>query len=210
MKQQTTFYSKYGKRWFDLILAVPGVIAISPLLSVIALLVRTKLGSPVLFRQVRPGLHGKPFTLYKFRTMTNATDSNGKLLPAIQRMTRFGRFLRASSLDELPELWNVLKGEMSLVGPRPLRIEYLPLYTKEQNRRHDVKPGITGWAQIKGRNSISWEKKFEFDLWYVNNLCICVDFKILFKTFIKVLQKNDINQSKELTMEPFRGIKLNG
>ena len=205
MKTQNTFYAEYGKRWFDLLLTVPGFVAISPLLGLIALLVRLNLGSPVLFKQVRPGLHGKPFTIYKFRTMTDARDLKGNLLPDAARLTKLGRFLRSNSLDELPELWNVIKGDMSLVGPRPLRMEYLPLYTKEQNRRHEVKPGITGCAQVNGRNTITWEEKFSFDVWYVDHISLCMDLKILFLTFIKIFKREGINATTEIAMPRFKG-----
>lgn len=170
-----------------------------------AILVRYKLGSPILFKQQRPGLHGKPFYLYKFRTMTDERDENGKLLPDHLRLTSFGKFLRKYSLDELPQLFNVLKGDISLVGPRPLLMEYLELYTPEQARRHEVKPGITGWAQVNGRNAISWEEKFKLDVWYVDNRTFWLDIKILFLTVIKVLKKEGINQSEYVTMEKFAG-----
>lgn len=172
---------------------------------VTAILVHWKLGSPVLFKQQRPGLHGKPFYLYKFRTMTDERDENGELLPDHLRLTPFGQFLRKYSLDELPQLFNVLKGDISLVGPRPLLMEYLELYTPEQARRHEVKPGITGWAQVNGRNAISWEEKFKLDVWYVDNRTFWLDIKILFLTVIKVLKKEGINQSEYVTMEKFTG-----
>jgi lipopolysaccharide/colanic/teichoic acid biosynthesis glycosyltransferase len=172
------------KRLFDLLLTIPGVILISPLLLVLAVLVRIYLGAPVIFRQRRPGYRGEIFTLYKFRSMRDATDSNGKPLPDSERLTRLGRFLRALSLDELPELWNVLKGELSLVGPRPLLIEYLPLYSAEQARRHDVLPGITGWAQVNGRNTLSWQDKFRLDVWYVDHWSLWLDIRILALTFL--------------------------
>lgn len=189
----------------DLLGATAGLILLAPLLMVIAVLVRIKLGSPVLFRQIRPGLHGKPFVLYKFRTMTDARDANGVLLPDEQRLTRFGQFLRSTSLDELPELVNVLKGEMSLVGPRPLLMEYLERYTPEQARRHEVKPGITGWAQIHGRNAISWEEKFQLDVWYVDNWNLWLDFKILLMTFWKVLHREGVSAEGHATMPEFKG-----
>ena len=176
-------------------------------LLLLALLVRTKLGSPVFFRQTRPGLHGKPFEMLKFRTMTDARDAQGELLPDSERLPPFGRFLRSSSLDELPELWNVLKGEMSLVGPRPLLMEYLPLYTPQQYRRHEVRPGVTGWAQVNGRNAISWEEKFALDVWYVENQSFWLDVKILFLTVKKVLVKDGISASGEATMTKFTGSK---
>ena len=205
MKQSSTFYARTGKRLFDLVLTIPGVVVISPILAVVGVLVRVKLGSPVLFRQVRPGLHGKPFTIYKFRTMTDARDAKGNLLPDGERLTRFGRFLRASSLDELPELWNVVKGEMSFVGPRPLRMEYLPLYTREQARRHEVRPGITGWAQVHGRNTISWEEKFRLDIWYVDRVSFGLDLKILWRTIGDVFRQRGINADEKLAMPKFTG-----
>lgn len=177
-----TVYRCTGKRIFDLLIALPALILLSPLLTVLALLVRVNLGAPVLFRQRRPGLHGKPFEMVKFRTMTDARDASGVLLPDAERLTAFGRFLRSTSLDELPELWNVVRGDMSLVGPRPLLMQYLPLYTPEQARRHDVRPGVTGWAQVNGRNAISWEQKFAYDVWYVDNLSFWLDLKILWLT----------------------------
>jgi sugar transferase EpsL len=199
------WYRRYGKRWLDLGLTIPGLLLISPLLAIIALLVRVRLGSPVLFRQVRPGLYGKPFMIYKFRTMTNERDEEGNLLPDERRLTRFGRFLRATSLDELPELFNVIKGDMSLVGPRPLRMEYLPLYTSEQNRRHEVKPGITGWAQVNGRNALSWEEKFALDVFYVNSSALLLDLKILLLSFGKAFKKEAINYDETTPMPKFTG-----
>jgi lipopolysaccharide/colanic/teichoic acid biosynthesis glycosyltransferase len=181
------------------------LLLLSPVLAVLAVLVRLKLGSPVLFRQQRSGLHGKPFTLVKFRSMTDRRDGQGNLLPDAERLTRFGRFLRASSLDELPELWNVLKGEMSLVGPRPLLMQYLPLYTPEQARRHEVRPGITGWAQVNGRNALSWEEKFALDVWYVDNQTLWLDLKIIFLTLLKIVKRDGINQPGAATMNPFGG-----
>jgi lipopolysaccharide/colanic/teichoic acid biosynthesis glycosyltransferase len=176
-------------------------------LLVLAWLIRRKLGSPVLFRQVRPGLQGRPFTMVKFRTMTDERGPDGALLPDAQRLTPFGRFLRASSLDELPELWNVLKGEMSLVGPRPLLMEYLPLYTPEQVRRHEVRPGITGWAQVNGRNAISWSDKFALDVWYVDHRSLWLDVRILWRTVRKVLVRDGISAAGEATMTKFTGSK---
>lgn len=193
------------KRLFDIAASAAALILLSPVLLVVMLLVRIKLGSPVFFTQVRPGLHGKPFKMVKFRTMTNERDENGELLPNEQRMTRFGNLLRFTSLDELPELWNVLKGDMSLVGPRPLLMEYLPLYNKEQARRHNVRPGITGWAQINGRNAISWEEKFRHDTWYVDNQNFFLDIKILFLTVFKVFARSDINAGEDVTMPKFTG-----
>ena len=181
-----TFYAKYGKRWFDLALTLPGLIAISPVLIIIALLVKIRMGSPVLFCQQRPGINGVPFYMFKFRTMTNERDNKGKLLPDKQRLTKLGRFLRSTSLDELPELWNVLKGDLSLVGPRPLLMQYLDRYTSEQARRHEARPGVTGWAQINGRNAISWEEKFELDVWYVDHQTFWLDIRILLVTIGKL------------------------
>lgn len=193
----------WGKRFFDLALTLPTLIILSPLLAGMTLLVRAKLGSPVLFRQVRPGLHGKPFTIYKFRTMTDARDADGRLLPDARRLIRLGRFLRATSIDELPELWNVLKGDMSLVGPRPLLMRYLDRYTPEQALRHEVRPGLTGWAQVNGRNDISWEDKFTLDVWYVDNQSLWLDIKIILMTIGKVLSREGISQAGEATMPEF-------
>ncbi|ENY74786.1 undecaprenyl-phosphate galactose phosphotransferase [Pseudomonas putida TRO1] len=193
------------KRLFDVVAAVAGLALLSPVIAIVAILVRRKLGSPVLFRQVRPGLHGKPFEMVKFRTMRDAVDSQGNPLPDAQRMTRFGSFLRSSSLDELPELWNVVKGDMSLVGPRPLLMEYMSLYDAEQRRRHDVRPGVTGWAQINGRNALSWEEKFKLDVWYVDNRTFGLDLKILFLTVKKVIVKDGISAQGEVTMSKFTG-----
>jgi lipopolysaccharide/colanic/teichoic acid biosynthesis glycosyltransferase len=193
------------KRVFDLIASSIGLIVLALPLLALAWQVRRKLGSPVLFTQVRPGLHGKPFRMVKFRTMTDVPDASGALLPDAQRLTPFGRFLRASSLDELPELWNVLKGEMSLVGPRPLLMEYLPLYTPEQARRHAVRPGITGWAQVNGRNTISWADKFALDVWYVDHRSLWLDVKILWRTMRKVLVRDGISAAGEATMPKFTG-----
>ncbi|MGI5916064.1 MAG: sugar transferase [Anaerolineae bacterium] len=200
------FYRRYGKRLFDLLLTIPALVMFSPLMALMALLVRLKLGSPVLFRQKRPGLHGEPFTLFKFRTMTGERDDAGNLLPDEQRLTRFGSLLRSTSLDELPELWNVLRGEMSLVGPRPLLMQYLPLYTPEQARRHDVRPGITGWAQVNGRNALTWKEKFELDVWYVDHCSFGVDVQILARTVWRVLRRDGISQAGHATMEPFTGL----
>lgn len=196
-----------AKRLLDIAAASLGLILLAPIFLGTAYLVRKKLGSPILFKQVRPGLHGQPFEMMKFRTMTDAKDAQGNLLPDAERLTSFGKFLRSSSLDELPELINVLKGDMSLVGPRPLLMEYLPLYSPEQARRHEAKPGITGWAQINGRNAISWEEKFALDVWYVDNKSIWLDLKILLLTIKKVIIKEGINQSGEATMSKFTGSK---
>ncbi|PIE81624.1 MAG: sugar transferase [Chloroflexi bacterium] len=193
------------KRTFDLITVVLAFVVLWPILILLLLLVRVNLGNPVFFKQQRPGYHGRPFRIYKLRTMTDARDAAGKLLPDAERLTKFGRFLRATSLDELPELWNVLKGEMSLVGPRPLLMKYLPLYTSTQMRRHEVHPGITGWAQVNGRNAISWEEKFELDVWYINNMSLWLDIKILFLTILKICKCKDINQPGHATTEPFKG-----
>lgn len=196
------------KRFFDLIAASVLLVLLWPLILITAILVRIKLGSPVLFKQQRAGLHGRPFELYKFRTMTYETDASGKLLPDSQRLTSFGKTLRAFSLDELPQLVNVIRGDLSLVGPRPLLMEYLPLYTEEQARRHEVRPGMTGWAQVNGRNSISWEEKFELDLWYVEHQSLLLDLKILLLTVIKVLKTEGIHHQNHVTMEKFTGSKL--
>jgi len=193
------------KRAFDLALTVGSAPLWVTVLAVVAVLVRVKLGKPVFFRQIRPGRDGKPFKMIKFRTMTDARDDKGELLPDDQRLPGFGRFLRATSLDELPELWNVLKGEMSLVGPRPLLMEYLPLYSREQLRRHEVAPGITGWAQVNGRNAISWEQKFAYDVWYVDHRSIWLDIKIIGKTLNKVVRRDGISAEGSATMEKFRG-----
>lgn len=193
------------KRLLDIIIASIALILLSPLYAFVAYKVKKNLGSPVLFRQVRPGLHGRPFEMIKFRTMKDAIDANGQPLPDSERLTPFGRMLRSSSLDEMPELWNVIKGDMSIVGPRPLLMEYLPLYSPEQAKRHDVRPGMTGHAQVNGRNAISWEEKFKLDTWYVENQSIWLDFKIMFKTVHKVLAKDDISAEGEATMTRFTG-----
>ena len=193
------------KRLFDILGAVLGLLILLPIIVTLAWQVRRKLGSPVLFRQTRPGLHGKPFQLIKFRTMRNAIGLDGRPLPDSERMTSFGSFLRSASLDELPELWNVLKGDMSLVGPRPLLMEYLPLYSLEQARRHELRPGVTGWAQVNGRNALSWEEKFSMDVWYVDNRSFWLDLKILFLTIAKVLAREGISARGEATMPRFTG-----
>ena len=195
------------KRIFDLLLSIPFILIISPVVVVLGGLVYINLGSPVFFLQKRPGLRGKPFNMIKFRTMTNAQDAEGSVLPDGQRLTRFGRFLRITSLDELPELINVIKGDMSFVGPRPLLMEYLGRYTPEQARRHAVKPGITGWAQVNGRNSISWEEKFKLDVWYVDNRSFWLDLKILFITITQVFKRSGINEEGQATMSKFKGSK---
>ena len=193
------------KRLLDIVIASIALILLSPVYFIVARKVKNNLGSPVLFRQVRPGLHGKPFEMIKFRTMKDAVDANGNPLPDSERLTPFGKMLRATSLDEMPELWNVIKGDMSIVGPRPLLMEYLPLYNAEQAKRHDVRPGITGHAQVNGRNAISWEKKFELDTWYVEHQSLWLDFKIMLKTIQKVIAKDDISAEGEATMSKFTG-----
>lgn len=193
------------KRVCDVVIALTALIILSPLYAYVAYKVRKNLGSPVLFRQVRPGLHGKPFEMIKFRSMKDAMDANGNPLPDSERLTPFGKMLRSSSLDEMPELWNVIKGEMSIVGPRPLLTEYLPLYNAEQAKRHNVRPGMTGHAQVNGRNAISWEEKFKLDTWYVENQSLWLDFKIMLKTVQKVIAKDDISAEGEATMTKFTG-----
>ncbi|SEA52895.1 sugar transferase [Marinobacterium iners] len=193
------------KRLFDIVASIIGLLLLAPVIAAVAFQIRRKLGSPVLFRQVRPGKDGKPFEMIKFRTMRDAIGKDGNPLPDSERMTPFGSFLRSASLDELPELWNVLKGDMSLVGPRPLLMEYLPLYSKEQYRRHDVRPGITGWAQVNGRNAISWEEKFKLDVWYVDNHSLWLDLKIIYLTVKKVLVRDGISAEGEVTMSKFTG-----
>ncbi len=195
------------KRLLDLAFTIPGLLAISPVFIIVALLILARIGRPVFFRQERPGLNARPFSLYKFRTMTDGRDEYGALLPDAQRLTPFGRFLRATSLDELPELFNVLKGDMSLVGPRPLLMRYLDRYTPEQFRRHEMPPGLTGWAQVNGRNALSWEEKFELDIWYVDHLSLWLDVKILALTLWKVLKKEGISQANHATMEEFMGTR---
>ncbi|WP_180032156.1 sugar transferase [Acinetobacter sp. YH12245] len=195
------------KRLLDIIIASVALILLSPLYALVAYKVKKNLGSPVLFRQVRPGLHGKPFEMIKFRTMKDAADEQGDPLPDSERLTAFGQMLRSTSLDEMPELWNVIKGDMSIVGPRPLLMEYLPLYNAEQAKRHNVRPGMTGHAQVNGRNAIGWEEKFNLDTWYVENQSIWLDFKIMLKTVKKVIAKDDINEAGEVTMTKFTGTK---
>lgn len=193
------------KRIFDIIAASTALVLLSPVMIILPLLILWKFGNPVLFRQTRPGKDAKPFEMLKFRTMTEARGADGILLSDAERLTPFGRFLRSTSLDELPELWNVLRGDMSLVGPRPLLMEYLPLYSPQQQRRHEVRPGITGWAQVNGRNALSWEEKFALDVWYVNNRSFRLDMKILAITFVKVIRRDDISHTNFVTMPPFRG-----
>nr|WP_313016092.1 sugar transferase [Moraxella sp. CTOTU48841] len=196
------------KRTFDIVASASALVLLSPVLAITAHKVKKELGSPVLFRQTRPGLYGKPFEMIKFRTMKDATDKEGNALPDSERLTEFGKKLRASSLDELPELWNVLKGDMSLVGPRPLLIEYLPLYNAEQAKRHNVRPGVTGYAQVNGRNSLSWEDKFKLDTWYVEHQSLWLDMKILLKTVKKVIIKDGISAEGEATMTKFTGTRV--
>lgn len=193
------------KRFFDLFISFFALILLAPVLLLVALQIRRKLGSPVLFRQTRPGLFGRPFCMIKFRTMRDAVDAQGNPLPDSERMTPFGQFLRSASLDELPELWNVLKGEMSLVGPRPLLMEYLPLYSPEQARRHEVRPGVTGWAQVNGRNALSWDEKFKLDVWYVDQQSFWLDLKIILLTIKKVFFREGISAAGEATMPRFTG-----
>ena len=198
-------YDRIIKRMLDLILSGIALVVLSPVYLVLAILVRFRLGSPVFFSQERPGKHGKVFRMYKFRSMTDARDAEGNLLPDEDRMTRFGAALRSTSLDELPELWNIFKGDMSIVGPRPLLVKYLPRYNERQSHRHDVRPGLTGWAQVNGRNAISWEQKFAYDVEYVEKESFWFDVKILFLTVVKVLRRSDINQEGNVTMEEFMG-----
>ena len=200
-------YSKFIKRLIDIILSLIVLVCLSWLYLIVAILVRVKLGSPVIFKQPRPGKDGKVFNLYKFRTMTDAKDENGNLLPDVDRLPEFGKKLRATSLDELPEFINILKGDMSFVGPRPLLVKYLPLYNEEQRHRHDVRPGLTGWAQVNGRNLLSWEDRFEKDVYYVRNLSFLLDLKIVFMTVAVVFRHNDINSATDATMEAFTGTK---
>ena len=194
-----------AKRALDIAVAGTTLVAAAPVLAGVALLVRKNLGSPVLFRQKRPGRHGQPFEMLKFRSMRDAVDAAGNVLPDHERLTAFGKWLRASSLDELPELWNVLRGDMSLVGPRPLLMQYLPLYSQRQAKRHNVQPGVTGWAQVNGRNSIDWDTKFELDVWYVENRSFLLDLQILLKTVAAVLHREGISAAGEATMRPFTG-----
>lgn len=199
------FYERYIKRPQDFVCALLALIVLSPVLLIVAVLVRAKLGSPVIFAQERPGLNGKIFKLYKFRSMSDARDENGKLLPDEERLGRFGRILRSTSLDELPSLVNIIRGELSVVGPRPLLVRYLPRYTERQARRHEVRPGFTGYAQVHGRNSISWEEKFEYDVHYVDNITFLGDWKIIFQTVATVLKRDGISSATSVTMEEFMG-----
>jgi sugar transferase EpsL len=193
------------KRLIDIAIALLGLLLLSPLLILLMIMVRLRFGPPIFFRQLRPGLGARPFPLVKFRTMTDRRDAHGQLLPDAERLTAFGRFLRSTSLDELPELWNVLKGDMSIVGPRPLLMEYVPLYTRDQARRHNVRPGITGWAQVNGRNAISWEEKFALDIWYVENQSLWLDVRIIVQTFRNVLTRHGVTAEGEATIQRFNG-----
>lgn len=199
------FYVRYGKRALDLAIAVPALVALSPLMAALAASIRFQMGTPVVFEQTRPGLHGEPFVVLKFRTMNDARGADGKLLPDAERLTSLGKLMRKLSLDELPQLLNVVRGDMSLVGPRPLLMQYLSRYTTWQARRHEVRPGITGWAQVHGRNAISWEQKFEHDIWYVEHVSLATDLKILAMTFLKVLRPDGIEASGHATMPEFMG-----
>ena len=200
-------YQKYIKRLFDIIISFTALVVLSPVLAVTAVLVRVRLGSPVIFHQDRPGYHGKVFRLCKFRSMTDERGADGELLPDEVRLTKFGKKLRATSLDELPELWNILKGDMSLIGPRPLLVKYLPLYNEFQRHRHDVKPGLTGWAQVNGRNAITWEQRFAYDVYYVKHISFWMDWKILFRTVAVVFGHSGISSATDATMEAFTGTK---
>lgn len=201
-------YKRFIKRLMDFVLALISIVFFSPLLIIVAILVRVKLGSPIVFKQKRPGQNEKIFTMYKFRTMTDEIDSNGNLLPDSVRLTKFGMMLRSTSLDEMPELFNILRGDMSIVGPRPLLIQYLPLYNEHQKRRHEVKPGLTGLAQVNGRNAISWEDKFDLDIEYLDNISFIKDWKIILLTIKKVFVREGINSDTSVTMEPFKGSKF--
>ena len=205
MAHRKGFYERFIKRPQDFILSLVALIILSPVFLILAILVRVKLGSPVIFKQERPGLNGRIFTLYKFRSMSDARDGNGNLLPDDMRLTHFGKILRSTSLDELPELVNILKGDMSIVGPRPLLVRYLPLYNEHQARRHEVRPGFTGYAQVHGRNAITWEDKFDKDVYYVDHVSFLMDWKIIFRTVLTVLKREGISSSSSVTMEPFRG-----
>ncbi|WP_312458508.1 sugar transferase [Proteiniclasticum sp.] len=208
MKRKKGFYENFIKRPQDLFLSISALIVLSPILLIVAILVRTKLGSPIIFTQDRPGKNEKIFKMYKFRTMTDERDKNGDLLPDSVRLTRFGKILRATSLDELPELWNIVRGDMSVIGPRPLLVSYLELYNEHQKRRHEVRPGLSGHAQVNGRNAISWEDKFNLDVEYVDNMSFIGDWKIIFLTIKKVFVKEGISSDTSVTMEPFRGSKV--
>jgi len=210
MAKKKSLYQRWGKRFFDLVLAVPALIILAPLMAVIAILMRLNLGSPVIFRQKRPGLKEKPFTIYKFRTMTEEKDCEGNLLPSSKRLTKLGKIIRSLSLDELPELWNVLKGDMSLIGPRPFLLEYLPYYSERQALRHNVLPGISGWAQINGRNVLSWKDRFELDVWYVENVSFWLDVKIILITIKNVFLRIGITPTNRDVMTRFDSIKKSG
>lgn len=210
VKQNRGIYRRFFKRPMDFFLSLIAIIILSPVLLIVSILVRVKLGSPILFKQERPGLNEKIFTMYKFRTMTDGKDAEGKLLPDSVRLTKFGRILRSTSLDELPELFNILKGDMSIVGPRPLLVQYLPLYNQYQKRRHEVRPGLSGYAQVNGRNAISWEDKFKLDIQYVDSITFIGDWKIIFLTLKKVFVKEGISSETSMTMEPFKGQKFEG
>lgn len=207
MEHQAGFYEAYVKRLLDLVLSAVALLLLSPVILLVAILVRCHLGAPVIFCQERPGKDEEIFKLYKFRSMTDACDAYGELLPDELRLTRFGRFLRSTSLDELPELWNIFKGDMSIVGPRPLLVKYLPLYNEEQRHRHDVTPGLTGWAQVHGRNLCSWEEKFDYDIWYVDHVSFILDLQIIFLTVKSVLKREGISSEDSPTMEEFTGTK---
>jgi len=207
MKNENSLYRRWGKRFFDLVLASMMLMFFSPIMAVIALLIRVKMGKPILFRQERPGLHEKPFTIYKFRTMTEEKDLKGNLIPSSERLTNFGKIIRSLSLDELPELWNVLQGDMSIIGPRPLLLEYLPHYSERQALRHNVLPGISGWAQINGRNVLSWKDRFELDLWYVENVSFWLDVKIILVTIKSVFFRIGITPPNSEVMTRFDSIK---
>ncbi|MBK8047817.1 MAG: sugar transferase [Anaerolineales bacterium] len=205
MPAHRSFYAARGKRWFDLIVTIPALILLAPVMLVVALLVRVKLGAPVLFRQVRPGWHARPFTLYKFRTMRDAVDATGRPLPDAERLTHFGKMLRSTSLDGLPELWNIVHGDMSIVGPRPLLMQYLDRYSPEQARRHDVRPGLTGYAQVHGRNAIDWQERFRLDVWYVDHVSLGLDLRIIAQTVGKLFTREGVTQPGQATMEEFQG-----
>lgn len=207
MTARKSIYQNYIKRLLDFVLALLALIILSPVFLIVAILVRIKLGSPIIFKQERPGLHEKIFRMYKFRTMTDARDENGELLPDDVRLTKFGKILRSTSLDELPELWNIIKGDMSIVGPRPLLVKYLPLYSEEQRHRHDVRPGFTGLAQVNGRNSISWDEKFKWDIKYVDDVSFIQDLKIILNTVKVVFKRDGITSDTSVTMEEFVGSK---
>lgn len=207
INENKNVYNKFFKRLLDIIISFSSLVILSPVFLIVVILVRNKLGGPAIFKQDRPGLNGKIFTMYKFRSMTNETDEEGQLLPDDVRLTGFGKILRETSLDELPELWNIFKGDMSFIGPRPLLIRYLERYNIEQSRRHEVRPGLTGWAQINGRNTISWEEKFKLDIWYVDHFNLLIDMKIFILTISKVFKREGISSPEEATMPEFMGNK---